>query len=101
MRLQEYPVTAASRRGPGQEGDHAPCAAAAIALAPRHLYAVSGVKDHGTAQVLHERDGAHVADQLAVAKKGAALRQEQPAVVDLGHLGDDVAHVPGGHELAL
>ena len=66
-----------------------------------HLYAVSGVKDHGTAQILHPRDRAHVADQHAVAERGAALGQQQVATADLLHLADDVPHVPGGHELPL
>ena len=62
---------------------------------------MSGVKDHRTAQILHERDGAHVADQVAVAEARAPFREQKFLVAHLGHLGDHVLHVPRGHELAL
>ena len=99
--LQEQPVAARRRRRSCQVRDHAPVAAAAVALAAWHLYAVSGVKDHGPAQVLHPRDRPHVADEHPVAERGAAFRQHQVPAADLVHFADDVFHVPGGHELAL
>src|SRR5207237_179485 len=95
------PVRAAGDGRPGQVRDHAAFAAGAVAQGRRFLYAVRGVEDHGAAEFLHHRDAAHVVDELAVTEGAAALGEDQVRVAPLGHLRDDVFHVPGGHELAL
>ena len=80
MRLQKDAVAAAGDRRPRQVRHHPPVPVAAVAASSWHLYAVSGVKDHRAAQILHPRDGPHVADQLAIAEGGAPLGQQQPAI---------------------
>src|SRR5205823_9094069 len=90
VRLQKQAIAADGDRRPGQVRHHAPIPAAAVALAAWHLYAVRGVEDHGATQVLHERDGTHVADQVAVTEGISAFGQQEPAVVDLLHLTEDV-----------
>src|SRR2546421_6827340 len=55
MGLDENAVAARGDGGPRQVRHHAAVAVALVARACRFLYAVSGVKDHRTAQILHPR----------------------------------------------
>src|SRR5437879_3183688 len=101
MGFEKDAVASAGDRRPNQVRNHAPIAAAAIAQSPWHLYAVSAVKDHRAAQILHPRDGTHIADQLAIAETSPSLGEQQAAIADFLHLAHHVLHVPGGHELAF
>src|SRR6266852_3436870 len=53
MGLDEDAIAAAGDRRLGEERNHAPFAVAAVPFACWFLYAVGGVKDHGTAEFLH------------------------------------------------
>src|SRR5580692_2813609 len=59
MGFNEDSITTRRNRRAGQIGHHSPVSARAVALAPWSLYAVSGVKDHGPAKILHPRNGSH------------------------------------------
>ena len=50
---------------------------------------------------LHLRNGPHVVHQPAVAEERAALAEQHVPAAGRRELGDDVPHVPGGHELPL
>jgi hypothetical protein len=101
MGFEEDAVAAARHRRLRQIRDHAPLTAGSIAQGRWLLYAVGGVKDHRATEFLHHRNGPHVVDELAVAERAAALREQQVAIAGLGHFTDHVFHVPGRHELAF
>ena len=91
------------RRPPGPgTGTIAPVAAGAVALAAAASVRCGWRRRspggrvsciHGIARMSLTR--------LPVAERRAALGQQHAGVAGLGHLGDDVLHVPRGHELPL
>jgi hypothetical protein len=50
---------------------------------------------------LHPWNGAHVTDELPVAKTRATFGQKETLVANLGHLVNYMTHIPWSHELAL
>ena len=71
------------------------------AIAARQLDAVRAVKDDRVAEAAHDRQAAHVDDEVVIAKGSTALRQEHLLAAALVQLVDDIAHVLRGEELAL
>ena len=74
-------------------------------LPARQLHAVGRVEHHRAAGFAHDRQAAHVGDQIVVAERGAALAHHDRLFVDAGRLGraarlvDDIDHVVRRHEL--
>src|SRR5262249_36077497 len=101
MGLQKEAVATESTRRPCEVGHHPSITAGAVTATAWHLYAVSGVEDHGSAQVLHQRNRTHVADEIVVAETSPTFGEKQARIAHFVQFGDDVAHVPGGHELAF
>src|SRR6218665_365310 len=93
--------------GAGQHRHHFALAATAAALAAGQLHAVRGVEHHGGAAGAHDGQAAHVADQVVVAKAGAALAGHEAVFGQAGLPGggtgfvDDVVHLMGREELAF
>ena len=63
MRLQKEAVASRRHRRCARYGTMRRSPPLLVARPAWHLYAVSGVKDHGIAEILHPRDRTHVADQ--------------------------------------
>ena len=65
------------------------------------------VEHHRAAGLAHDREAAHVGNEVVVAERGAALADHDRLFVDAGRLGrvprlvDDVLHVVRRHELRL
>ena len=66
-----------------------------------------GVKHHGRARLAHDRQAAHIAHQVVVAKAGATLAGHETVFVQAFFarcgtgLVDDILHVTRGQELAF
>lgn len=60
---------------------------------------MGGVKADGEAKGLHDRDGAHVRDEIVVAKGGAAVGEDNPVVACRDEFVDDVLHIPRREKL--
>src|ERR1043166_5850446 len=67
----------------------------------RQLQAVRHVEDDGDAETTHDRERAHVHDQVVVAEREAALGEQELFAPGGARLFDDVARVPGREELTL
>src|SRR6185437_6162 len=89
MRLQKESVASRRHSRSRQVWHHTTITATLVSRAAWHLYAVSGVKDHGITQILHPRDRTHVTDQRVVAEGRAALRQQQAPIAHYLHFVDN------------
>lgn len=94
-------VGAGGDGGAGQDGGQVRAAAGETAHAAGFLGGMGGVHDGGEAEFFHIGEGGHVADELVVAKGGAAFDEGDAVIAGGGDFFDDVFHIPGGHELGL
>ena len=69
--------------------------------AARQLHAVRPVKDDRVAETAHNGERAHIHDEVVVAERLAALREEDALRTALTELVDNVAHIGGREELSL
>src|SRR5271165_164990 len=99
--LDKDPVGARRERGPCERKRELALPSALSPRGPRELHAVGRVKNGRIPAPAHDRERAHVDDEVLVAEGRAALRLpylRRPAPLQLcGH----VRHLPGGEELAL
>ena len=72
-------------------------------MSTRKLDTVRGVEDNRTACFTHDRQTAHVGNQIVVTEGGAALTNHEvvSAVIYLACFGDDIFHVARRQKLAL
>ena len=110
MRFHEEAGNAHGHGGTRQHRHHLALTAAAGALrisSAGQLHRVRGVKHHGRACLAHDRQAAHVAHQVVVAKACTALTGHEAVFVQAffarcsAGLVDHVFHVARGQELAL
>ena len=62
---------------------------------------MGGIEDDGIAEGAHDRERAHIDDEIVVAEGGAALRQQDVRVASLQYLVHHVPHILRREELSL
>ena len=104
MNRPATPVATAARASTGTNSRWPP---ELVPCPPGKLDAVGRVEHHRATGLAHDRQAAHVADEVVVAERGAALAHHDRLFVDAGRLGgaprlvDDIRHVVRRHELRL
>ena len=101
MRFHEYAGDARRDGGAGQHRNELALAAGGAALPAGQLHRMGGIEHHRTAGRAHDRQRAHVGDQIVVAEGKAALADHDGVIAGAARLVDHVAHLPGREELAL
>src|SRR4051812_21856091 len=76
VRFQKDAIATARHGCPREIGNHTAISAGAVTLRCRFLYAVSRVKDHGPAQILHHRNATEIVDELPIAEESTSFREE-------------------------
>ncbi len=99
MGFDEEGVGAGGDGGFGEGGDEFALAAGGGAESAGEHGGMGGIKTDGEAKLLHDGNGAHVADEIVVAKRGAALSEDDARGAAGGEFFDDVFHVPRREEL--
>ena len=99
--LDEKPVGPRRERRLGQYRRKLALTRRAIATASGQLYRVGGIEHDRIAKRLHDRDGAHIRDQIVVAEAGAPLGEDDFFVSTIGRLCGDLLHLVWREELAL
>ena len=99
--LEEQGVDPARRPRRGERLDVLGPARGHPVAGPGALQAVGDVEHHGDAQGPELGERPEVNDQVVIAEADPALGDEHPPVAGPRDLGDGVAHVRGGEELAL
>src|SRR6266436_10012793 len=99
--LQKNSVNAGSNAGARQWLNELRLAAAGMALPAGKLYGMRHVKNYRVARPLQDRERAHIYNQVLVAERGAALRENDFFIPGALHLLHDVAHVPRRQKLRL
>jgi len=59
------------------------------------------VEDHGITEAAHDRNGAHIGDEVVVAKSGAPFGEQEFGATGGDGFLCDLGHVGGGEELAF
>ena len=102
MGLHEQPGDAGRHGGARQHRHEFALAAAGRAVPAGQLHRMRGVEHHRAAGAAQDRQRAHVADQIVVAEREAALAHQDAAPLPVrARLVDHVPHLPGRQELAL
>ena len=107
MRFHEEPGYAHCHRRAGEHRHELALAARAVALTARQLYRVRRVEHDRARRLAHDREAAHVGDEIVVAEARAALahqkivRRNTRSLGGGARLGDDVDHVARREELPL
>ena len=101
MDFEEQRVDAAADSCAHERLDVLAVARRGRAVAARQLDAVRAVKDDRIAEAAHDGEAPHIDDEVVIAERRAALRQQNLVAAALVELVDDVAHVVGREELAL
>ncbi len=99
--FEKEPIDAGGDSRAGQRFDEFGLAAAGMAQAAGNLDGVSDVVDDGVAELLEDREGAHVDDEVVVAERGSALSEDNVGIAGGGDFFGNVAHIPWGEELGL
>ncbi|MPN08971.1 hypothetical protein SDC9_156259 [bioreactor metagenome] len=76
-------------------------AAGSCALAARNLYAMRSIHDYRITKITHNRQSAHIRNQVVVAEAGAAFRQHDIIVACFFCFGNDIFHIPWCQKLAF
>jgi len=98
--FEEEAVDAGGDGGAGEERDELGLAAADSVGGRRLLDRVRGIENHGR-ELAHEGKRAKINDEVVVAERRAALREEDALVACGADLFDAMMHVPRGNELAF
>src|SRR5436190_21955266 len=107
MRLHEQPRNARRYRGAREYRNELALPARPCTLPARQLNTMRCVEHHWAAGLAHDREAAHVTDQIVVTEHGAPLADHDRFFVYTGGLGraaclvDDILHVVRRHELRL
>lgn len=99
--FHEDTVAACGDSSPCEDGGKLAISASGGAETARPLHGVGGIKDDAVAELTHPVEGAHIGDEILVAKGGAALGEEEILTADGLELFSDVFDIPGGHELSF
>ena len=87
-------IDAGRDSGAGERLDEFRLSAAGMALSTRELNGVSDIVDDGIAEFGKDGEGAHVDDEVVVAKACATLSEYDLVVAGGSDFFGDVAHVP-------
>src|SRR5437764_6186212 len=101
VNFHEDGVNAARDSGPCERFDVLRLPARCTPQTAGQLEAVRHVEDDGRAETSHYGERAHVNDEVVVAEREAALREQKFFAAGGARLLDDVARVPGREELTL
>lgn len=101
MGFHEECIDAGCGCSPRERFDELTLSAAAGPEAAGKLDAVGGIKDDRVAKPAHDRERAHVADEIVISESCAALCEQNFLIADGGDFVADVFHVPGGEKLAF
>src|SRR5688572_2711964 len=101
VRFDEQAIHARGNGSFGENGGEVALTAGAIARAPGKLDGMGGVENDRAAKALHDRNGAHVGDEIVVAEGGAAFREENHFAARAGSFRDYLTHILRSQELAF
>src|SRR5262249_25082673 len=87
--------------GTGEDGDELSLPTRRSALPAWQLHGGGGVEDNRTLRIPHDRERAHVGNEVVVAERKAALADHDAFVAGGARVADDGLHLPGRQELPL
>ncbi len=103
MRLHEQTGNAGRHRGTRENRDEFALSSRHASQPSRQLNRVRCIEDHRAIRFTHDRQTAHIRNEIVIAEGGTTLANHQRvgAAISLTGFRDDVFHIPRGEELTF